>query len=489
MSSGRLPNLSAAALHARGPFLALVLLLVILAATGGSARGDLYLLIVVRPLAMAFLAYGLWGARLEDIRANGFSFLMLGLIILLTLAHLIPLPPRFWAGLPGREEVVTFAQATDTFDVWRPVTMIQWTTWNAFYAELTVGAVLILASRLGKEDRFRLLPVWLSVGAVSGILGLLQIASGPESSLYFYPVSSLGSAIGLLANRNHSAVFLASLYPLLAIFAVGGRGPARAGWRGAASGRSSARLGIAVGGGIVILPMLLVVGSRAGLILGVIGLVSSLLLYRISIPARQRKPLSPTMLAGAVIFVVTVGGLAFYLARAEAIERLFAGGPGDELRFLAWPPIVGMAWKYFPIGSGIGSFVEVFQLDEPYALLRRTYFNHAHNDWLEVVMTAGLPGVLLLAAATAAWAFGAFRVFTAADCTRRDVMLGRAAAIIIFLMGLASIGDYPLRTPFLAAYFAICAVWLAAGTRAARETFPQVQANGERFAAYEPQLG
>jgi O-antigen ligase len=489
MSIGGLRKSSVTSPRVHGAFLALVLLLTLMAATGGSARGDLYLLIVVRPLTMAFLAYGLWGIRMDDVRANWFSFLMLGLIVLLTLAHLIPLPPAFWASLPGRREVVTFAQVTGTFDVWRPVTMIQWTTWNAFYSELTTAAVLVLASRLDKEERFRLLPVCLLIGAASAVLGLLQIGSGRESGLYFYPVSSFGSAIGLLANRNHSAAFLASLYPLLAVFAVGARGAVRSGWRGVASARNSARVGIAVGGGIVILPMLLVVGSRAGLVLGAIGLASALWLYRISLSASQRKPISPAMLGGGLLFAAALAGLAFYLARAEAIERLFAGEPGDELRFQAWPSMAGMAWKYFPVGSGIGSFVEVFQLDEPYALLRRTYFNHAHNDWLEVVMTAGLPGALLLVAAVAAWCVGAFRVFTASDCARRDVMLGRAAAVIIFLMGLASIGDYPLRTPFLAGYFAICAVWLAAGTRAARESSRPAQASAERFAAYEPQLG
>jgi hypothetical protein len=68
-------------------------------------------------------------------------------------------------------------------------------------------------------------------------------------------------------------------------------------------------------------------------------------------------------------------------------------------------------------------------------------------------------------------------------------MLGRAGAVIILLMGLASVGDYPLRTPFLAAYFVICAVWLTTGARAAREGVKLTRNDVDRSATLQPQFG
>jgi O-antigen ligase len=484
---GSVRHSSAPPLRERNAWIALMLLMVLLLLTGGSARGDLVVLIVMRPLSVAFLAYGIWNLQGENFRNNRFSFVMLGLILLLTLAHLVPLPPGLWASLPGREQVVSFAQATGTFDVWRPVTMMQWTTWNAFYAEVTVAAVLVLASQLDREGRYRLLSFCLLLGAASATLGLLQVMADTDSMLYFYPVSSRGSAIGFLANRNHAAAFLASMYPLLAVFAAAGDPPRRSGARRlVAAGRG--RLAVAISAGIVIIPMLLVVGSRAGLALGAIGIVLALPVYFMSKPRSERAISGRVILIG-VLILAALAALSLYFARAEAIERLVTAGSRDELRFKVWPVIAGLTAKYFPLGSGIGSFVEVYQLDEPQRLLHRSYLNHAHNDWLEVVMTAGIPGALLLIAATVGWAMATLRVFRSSEGTRRDIILGRAGAVIILLMGLASIGDYPLRTPFLAAYFVICAVWLAAGARAAREGTKLTRDDVDRSATLQPQFG
>ena len=52
----------------------------------------------------------------------------------------------------------------------------------------------------------------------------------------------------------------------------------------------------------------------------------------------------------------------------EALERLFA--EGDENRLATWGPIAQMIWAYFPFGSGIGSFVDVYRVAEPRELLR-----------------------------------------------------------------------------------------------------------------------
>ncbi len=46
------------------------------------------------------------------------------------------------------------------------------------------------------------------MGAGSALLGLLQLANGPGSSLYFYEETNRTEAVGFFANRNHFAAMI-----------------------------------------------------------------------------------------------------------------------------------------------------------------------------------------------------------------------------------------------------------------------------------------
>jgi O-antigen ligase len=154
------------------------------------------------------------------------------------------------------------------------------------------------------------------------------------------------------------------------------------------------------------------------------------------------------------------------MSRAQAFQRLWLPDPAEETRLATLSPVLDLVWRYFPVGSGAGSFAEVYQVAEPDVLLGPTYLNHAHNDWLETVMTLGLPGALLLIAGLAAFAAGARRAWAGADMADPLRRLGTA---MVLILGIASIGDYPLRTPILAAIFALGCVWMSLRTRAAAD--------------------
>jgi O-antigen ligase len=121
-----------------------------------------------------------------------------------------------------------------------------------------------------------------------------------------------------------------------------------------------------------------------------------------------------------------------------------------------------MVRQYFPIGSGVGSFVDVFYAGEPRELLKPSYLNHAHNDWLEWLLETGLPGVLLALAAIAGWTLRSLRLVRMQRGNGGGVGLALAGAVIILLLGLASIVDYPVRVPAVACLLALAAVWMAA---------------------------
>jgi O-antigen ligase len=165
--------------------------------------------------------------------------------------------------------------------------------------------------------------------------------------------------------------------------------------------------------------------------------------------------------------VLALGSLSLMIlaARAPALARLLSFDSTSEIRIQAFPTILRAAWDFFPVGSGIGSFVETYQLYEPDALLTPEYLNHAHDEYLEALLTAGLPGALLLMIGLAFAVCATLRLARARygpnnQLLRASVILGRAGLSALILLALSSATDYPLRVPAMALLAAVCAAWV-----------------------------
>jgi O-antigen ligase len=166
------------------------------------------------------------------------------------------------------------------------------------------------------------------------------------------------------------------------------------------------------------------------------------------------------ILGTVVIFVL----ISIAADRAVSINRAFAMEPGQDMRSRGLPTVLAMIAAYFPAGTGFGSFDHMFRMHEPVELLKRTYFNHAHNDFIEIVLDGGLPGLLLLFTALAWWAFASIRVWrTGATAGYTLPKLGSAMLLLVLV---ASVFDYPARTPMMMAMIVIAAVWLSQGATA-----------------------
>jgi O-antigen ligase len=439
------------------PFWALIIFLVLTFLTGGSSRADTQSLVILRPAAMIFCGIGLWTLRWDHIRENRFLFGMAAAIFGITILHLIPLPSALWGALPGRGILAEYDKVAELGSVWRPLSMVPLTTKNALHALFVPLAVLILAVQLSREERYSLLPIVLGLGMLSGLMAIMQVAGPTDGPLYLYAGTGNGAANGFFGNRNHEAALLSCLFPMLAVYASTAV---------RSEEQSDLKFWLAIGIGIVLVPLILLTGSRAGLAVGIVGLISVRFVYRksarLTTKKRSRGRFDPRLAIGAFA-VLCHGGLTILMSRAQAIERLLGQNRGEEDRFTVWVPIAEMAWKYFPFGSGVGSFVEVYQIDEPYALLGTEYYNHAHNDWLEVYMTAGLPGVALLLAAVVSYLKLSLRAFKSPPGDGKSVIYARMAAVIMLIFALASIPDYPLRVPSLSCVFVIAALWLTSG--------------------------
>jgi O-Antigen ligase len=434
-------------------FFVLCLFIGVVFLTGGGSRSDISSLLFLRPFAFLVLGFAVYRIRLEDIKRYRFLFIFAAVIIFVVAAHLIPLPPKIWHILPGRGILIKAENAANIVGVWRPLAMDTQAAWNAFFSLSIPLAVLFLVARLDRDHRSKLLIVVLIIGFLSGLLGLIQIVSDPRGPMYLYQITNNGSAVGFFANRNHHGIFLACLFPMLAVFASTNIRTVE---------QARIRAFAAIICSLVLIPLLLVTGSRNGLILGAIGLASIPFLYKkpkFDRPAKRKVRKKNTLIIGIMFGGIGITLLTMLMSRAQAIDRLLSPDRGQSFRFQVWGPIFDMARKYFPIGSGAGSFVNVYKIDEPQEVLTPFYLNHAHNDWLELLMTGGLPFVGLMTIASLAWLKQSIFIWRTQPTVSRDVSFARLGTLLIGMLGFASFFEYPLRIPSLASFFVIACFW------------------------------
>jgi O-antigen ligase len=428
-------------------FLAMVLVL------GGAARADTWSLPVVRLAAVAMLV-----AAIPQLDRDQWRAVRPGIIFLLAVEaviaiQLIPLPPQFWASLPGRGLYVDALRTVGLDGVWRPLSLTPDLTLNALLAGFVPLATLLALVLLGTSLQRLLVPLLLAGIGVSALAGLVQIAGG---GLYFYRITNEGAAVGFFSNRNHFALLLAAAFPLLACWcALPHPDPAF----------RSFRRWLALCAGAAILPLVLATGSRAGLVLAVLGIIFGVIIYRTRQSRRPRSTRRFRLRFNWQTFLpLGVGllalGATIMLARDEALTRLLQGA-GFEQRTAYLPIYLRMIGDFFPAGSGFGSFDSVFRAYEPLQSLSPEYLNQAHNDLAQILIEGGLAAGLALVAFLGWFVVRGVRIWTRKVVSPTD-LLRRTGFATVFLILLASLVDYPLRTPSMSALLAIACWWMAA---------------------------
>lgn len=443
MATRRLPFLQSRPSLA---FVLLALLFVALWLAGGASRADALGQVAVRAYAWGSLVVlSAFATRLRfgDMRP---VLVILILVLGLAMAQLVPLPPAVWQALPGRGVLVE--ASVGGAQPWRPWTMTPAATVNALSSMVVPWATMILAGGLQRSERSWLPALLLTVVMASAFIGLLQ-ASGVIINNPFVN-DTIGEVSGTLANRNHFAVLLAIGCPLAAAWTMDGH-PRHARFR----------LPIAFGLVIILLLTILASGSRAGILTGLVGILGATLLVRDQIRHQFRRAprwLFPATVAGALLLIVALVGLSVAADRAVSINRIFGVDVGDDMRSRGLPTVLAMIQVYLPFGSGLGGFDPLFRMHEPFSLLKPTYFNHAHNDYLEVALDAGVPGLAVLAGALVWWGRASVAAWRRPANPSDKARLG---SLILAIIMVASAFDYPVRTPIMMAVAVIAALWLS----------------------------
>ena len=419
---------------------------------GGASRGAFAVNGVLQAIAGLVLAATLiLPARRPIEPAFRVVLGLAGCLLAICALQLVPLPPKVWSALPARAEIAEAFALMGRALPPMPLSLSPQETMLGLGRCLPPLAILVCALRIrAMEEGGGLRWVIVSIAALSCMLGVLQVLTGRDGGLYFYDVTNWGQPVGFMANVNHQACFLLMAMPFLA--ATAARLEVRYGMGDSDFGLV---LLISLMAALLVLGVM-VAGSMAGYLMLAPTLVVSVLVFR------RRAP-GPIGLLGLVLGSGIVAGLGFLVASSPVLVGLGMTQMDLEDRGPLGRPSTfertGQAIEdTFPVGSGFGSFERFFPRYEDPDTIPAAFVNHAHNDYLEVVLELGAPGLVLIVAALAWILWRTVRVWRAGE--EESARLGRAASVALGVVCLHSLVDYPLRTGAIACLAALCLVFL-----------------------------
>jgi O-antigen ligase len=402
-------------------------------------------LLILELIAVAGLAVALVPAQARQ-RIPVAAAIVAGVVALIPLLQLIPLPLDVWGGIAGRAPFVEALRDVAGVTT-HAISVIPFETEYAALALLPPLAAYFLGFQLRQPQVIRLLQLLVAVAVVEATIGLIQYgllgggAAGTRAS-------------GTFVNPNHYAGLLVMVLPIalmgLAVEIgdrtherIRGRGLFGALKRAVASKGLNVMISVAV---IVLLLMAIVFSrSRMGIALAALGIAVT----TITAAPRIGGPAAYGMV-GLVLAVVV--GLAAAIGLLPVIDRYAGLDVFEDGRWTMIMAAIEMAGRYFPVGAGVGTFAGLYPPFQPPELL--SLIHRAHNDYVEWVVEGGL--LALLAIALAAMMYVARLVMLAREKDKHRVhYLQIGAAIGLLLMALHGLVDFNLRIPANAIIFAL----------------------------------
>lgn len=434
---------------------ALILLLVAFVAGGGGSRFALANLLV-QLTATSALALN-YGAMIQFWREAPLALRLLVIAsVMLPLIQVVPLPPNIWIALPGRalaERSLNLVGVAN--ETWMALSLDPRRTLLALSALITPLALLIAGWTIPR-DRLNLTG-WLVVclGLITVLMGTIQLGATDDTGTLFGSRNPGHVLLGSFANRNSTGVFLIFSMALTAVL------PAPRPHR--------AVLYVRLGVGALLLLGVVLTRSRTALVLALLPLglagLRALWWWTRERSGNVRRPgLGATMLLalGTLALATTALAALVFVAPGQVGATLERFEAKDDPRRFIWDDATYSVSRYWPAGAGVGTFDEVFQIDESLENLTKKRAGRAHNDYIELAIEAGPLGLALAAAWVALIGWLSWRA-------RQSSHRWTAWAGSVFLIAIAcqSVTDYPLRNQTILAFagFALLLLTRAAVVR------------------------
>ncbi|MEO1158832.1 MAG: O-antigen ligase family protein [Pseudomonadota bacterium] len=324
------------------------------------------------------------------------------------------------------------------------------TLW-AIVRYLTAAAVLLSVYVLARSTRNAqiILRIFLVLTGFAALYGLTRLSLSLDKILWFDEPDTGYLTAGFI-NRNSAATYFGMAF-LASLGLVINKVRTLLQSTSHDSGREVVRkLALAMAGllgfDLVLLVLmfvsLLATGSRGGISFTILALFFMLLLYSVKMTMRGRSVGGgPVWVAIILSITVLILGI-FELSGARLVGRLLNQGFEADTRIGTYGQTLEAVRDYLYLGSGLGTFQDVFTAYRVELSPDRLVWDKAHNDYLELLLGLGLPAATLVLLAFASLFFKTTRGFFA---RHRDAHYAAIAAAACVLVGLHSLVDFSLQ--------------------------------------------
>jgi O-antigen ligase len=311
---------------------------------------------------------------------------------------------------------------------------------------LMVYAILML---VGGElfDRRRTLKMFALAMAVFGsalaLFAMVQGFSGTDKLYWIWPVEAVSAAIyGPYVNHNHYAGLMEVLIPLAAGVAFLQRGSKRVLLLFAAA----------------VMTLTVIFSRSRG---GMIALAAELVFVCAMLFRTQRSRRGMVTVLGGMALIVT---FVFSLGSDKMFERF--SETHDQYRMQIYRDSLSMAIHKPILGYGMGTFSTAYPAHRSF--YSDLFVNHAHNDYLEMLVDAGLLGLgLFVWFLVGVYRAGLKKVAAGNDGEGRALTLAALTGVTGIVVH--SFLDFNLHIPANAAlFFVLCAAVATPFRRAIR---------------------
>lgn len=369
----------------------LLLLLVALILGGGGVRHGLTNLVVqIVALGVLLLQPGIMRGFVGKVPK--FLVMLVALTFLLPLLHLVPLPAGIWQSLPGREMALESRELVNAGDDWFPLTLDRARTVTAFLALL--GPLAVLGCfRFGSRSAPRhALALLVAMAFIQFAFGVIQFAAGGDA-LTLYETNQIGRFYGLFVSHIASGLMMVvGLCALVGHYLI--------------EERTKVATLVYLSGGALLVIGVILTNSRSAvalLVLPGLWILAIAAKHTWALPRRAR-------LGFFAIGFLAVMVIAVVFATNDRLGRTWDRFDSfEDSRPDIWQDTLVGIDRYWPVGSGMGTFDEVFQVEESLEMLVAKKAARAHNEYLEILLEAGIFGAVLVALWVAYLAYATIR--------------------------------------------------------------------------------
>ncbi len=407
---------------------------------------------VLTGIAAVLLFASAWFSRKNLYFIPGLIPLLL--LLLFILLQLIPFPAGF-VRLVSPASYAAYAPVLSlSGGEWIPLTINQKATLQEFFRISCYSVFYILTIQLLSIDGRLKKTVFTVVGLAAAIamLAIVQQVGSPDKIYWIRTVPENASPFGPWVNPNQFAGFMEMMSPLaLGLFLfykprVRSDETSRARIVGFFTMPGSNRH-IFLGFSAILIALSVFVSlCRGGILTITLSAFVFMLLFNINRPKQGRAAI--LVIVGCVVMAVSWFGWDAIIA--EFNHGINSSGELRDGRFALWGDSLRIIQSYFLFGSGFGTFIDVFPSFRSFPGFH--IFDHAHNDYLELLTDGGIIGFVL-----AGWfVIAVLRHGWKMIRVRRDqyaVFLGIGAFTGIIAMLLHSVTDFNMHNGADGLYF------------------------------------